>query len=161
MKTNTTPEQINLILKALEAIHVRPFRQESCDPKYDAQRNLSGKTHYVDDDTLRWHKSRILGTCRLHDGLLFRVTCSDSLDMHNTKRGFRCVVFDVFGTTIDRPKLDEATATKQAAIHKSERQEIDLMAHYMQAIQSQMRNAKDRASELEASLNMLEAVLTH
>lgn len=30
------------------------YRNEASDPRDNAQRNLSGRTHYVDDDTLRW-----------------------------------------------------------------------------------------------------------
>lgn len=36
------------------------YRNESSDAKTNAQRNLCGRTHYVDEDTLRWHKSRVL-----------------------------------------------------------------------------------------------------
>ncbi len=37
------------------------YRSESNNPKWNAQSNLSGRTHYVDEDTLRWHKSRATG----------------------------------------------------------------------------------------------------
>lgn len=156
MRTTTTPEAIKAIIAALAKIHVRPFGCESGDPKYNAQRNLSGKTHYVDDDTLRFHKSRVLSAQAIHGGLLFRIITSDALDMHNTKRGFRAVVFDVFGTTIDRPKLEEATATKQAALNLSERQEIDLVIHYQCAIQSELRQRTNDAEEMREALAMME-----
>jgi len=155
MTTNTTPEQIAAIIAALRKIHVQPFRHESSDPKHNAQRNLNGKTHYVDDDTLRWHKSRVLSALELHGGLLFRIVCSDALDMHNTKRGFRAVVFDVFGTTIDRPTLEEATATKHAAINASERQSIDLVNHYQKAIASELHHREQSTNELREALASL------
>lgn len=158
MKTTTTPESIAAIIAALSKIHVRPFGYESGDPKNNAQRNLNGKTHYVDDDTLRFHKSRVLSAQAIHSGLLFRIITSDALDMHNTKRGSRAVVFDVFGTTVDRPKLEEATATKQAALNLSERQTIDLVAHYQAAIASELRNREREASELRAALATLPAM---
>src|ERR1039457_2523561 len=100
MKTNITNEQIEAIKKALAVIHVRTFDCKSCDPKYNAQRNLSGITHYVDDDTLKSHHSRVISAGHSHGGLVFNITTSDALDMHNTKRGFRRVVHDVFGTCI-------------------------------------------------------------
>lgn len=155
MTTTTTTEEIKSITEALQKIHVRPFGCESSDPKYNAQRNLRGKTHYVDDDTLRFHKSRVLSAQAIHGGLLFRIVCSDSLDMHNTKRGFRAVVFDVFGTTIDRPKLEDATATRQAAINASDKQSIDLVAHYQAAIQSELRRRESDAKELREALEMI------
>lgn len=152
MTTKTTPSEITAIIAALAKLHVYPFRQEQSDPKYNAQRNLSGKTHYVDDDTLRWHKSRVLSARELHGGLLFRIVCSDALDMHNTNRGFRAVVFDVFGTTVNRPSLEEAVKTKQAAIKASEENEIDLVAHYRAAIARELQQREDSAGELRAAL---------
>lgn len=155
MKTNTTPEQIAAIIAALEKIHVRPFQQESGDPKYDAQRNLRGKTHYVDDDTLRFHKSRVLSVARLFDGLLYRIITSDALDMHNTKRGFRAVVFDVFGTTVERPSLDNASSTKAGAYKQSEATSIDLVAHYKAALESQAAWKQREIDELKGALAAL------
>lgn len=152
MKSNTTPEQIQSIIDALKLMHVYPFREEQSDPKYNAQRNLSGKTHYVDDDTLRWHKSRVLSARHLHGGLLFRIVCSDALDMHNTKRGFRAVVFDVFGTTVYRPSLENASSSKQAALNASEREEIDLVAHYREAIARELKQRQDQAQDLQSAL---------
>lgn len=93
------------------------YRDESSNAKWDAQRNLSGRTHYVDDDTLRFHKSRILNTYVVDGGLLFALIESCALDMHNTKRGFRFVVFDVFGTVLERAGLDDTYSTSQAAIN--------------------------------------------
>lgn len=158
MTTTTTPEAIAAIIAALSKIHVRPFERKSCDTKRNAQQNLDGKTHYVDEDTLRWHKSRVLEARALHGGLLFEVVASDAMDMHNTKRGFRVVTFDLFGTTIDRPKLDEATATKAAAIKRSDGQTIDLVAHYQAAIAHELRNREREAAELREALATLPAM---
>jgi hypothetical protein len=84
------------------------FRDESGYPKINAQRNLAGRTHYVEEDTLRWHKSRVIA-CRVIDhGLLLAITTSDALDMNNTRRGYRYVIFDVFGNVLSRPDLEHA-----------------------------------------------------
>ena len=91
------------------------YRNESSDPKFNAQRCLSGLTHYVDDDTLRFHKSRIISTYVVDHGLLFALVESVALDMHNTKRGFRYVVFDTFGNVINRAPLDECYSTSKSA----------------------------------------------
>lgn len=152
MKTTTTPEQIQSIIGALEKLHIHPFQHESCDAKRDAQANLRNKTHYVDDETLRWHKSRVLSTAPLHEGLLFRITCSDAMDMHNTKRGFRSVVFDAFGTTIDRCGLEDAASTKHMAIKRSDMEEIDLVAHYRDAIARELKNREQAAQDYQAAL---------
>ena len=91
------------------------YQNHSSYPKIDAQRNLCGRTHYVDDETLRWHKSRIIATRVTDKGLLYAIITSDALDMHNTKRGFRYVIFDLFGTVLARPELEQAFRTSQQA----------------------------------------------
>lgn len=139
MKTTQTPEQIKTLCEVVTAAGGRLFRHESGDPKYNAQRNLMGRTHYVDTDTLRWHKSRVLSTAILADGLLFRITESCALNMHNTSRGKRCAVFDVFGTIVSRPDLENTFSTSTAAENASKREEIDLAAHYREAIASHGR----------------------
>lgn len=77
-----------------------PYRNESSDPKRNAQRNLIGRTHYVDDDTLRFHKARILSSRHVDSGLLFAIVESVALDFQNTKRGVRYVIFDMFGNVV-------------------------------------------------------------
>lgn len=83
--------------------------------KGNAQANLIGRTHYVDEDALRWHKSRIVYAYHHADGLLFSIVESVAADMHNTKRGFRYVIFDVFGNIIDRADLEHLWRTSAAA----------------------------------------------
>lgn len=91
------------------------YKTQSSDELCNAQRNLTGRTHYVDQDTLRFHKSRILRTAIVDKGLLFCLIESCALDMHNTRRGFRYVVFDVFGSTISSPSLEDCYSSKKAA----------------------------------------------
>jgi hypothetical protein len=91
------------------------YREESSTPKLNAQRNLCGRTHYVDDDTLRFHKSRILSTHITDSGLLFAITESVGLDMNNTRRGIRYVIFDVLGNVLARPNLEESFRTSKQA----------------------------------------------
>ena len=87
---------------------MRLYRNESSYPKVNAQANLIGRTHYVDDDTLRFHRSRVLSARHTDEGLLFAITTSDSLDYNHTKRGFRYVIFDVFGNVVERVKIEDA-----------------------------------------------------
>lgn len=91
------------------------YRNESSDPKNNAQRNLCGRTHYVDDDTLRYHKSRIISARHTDGGLLFAIVTSDALDMNNSRRGFRYVIFDLFGTVLSRCELEHARRTSDQA----------------------------------------------
>jgi hypothetical protein len=91
------------------------YRNEASYPKNNAQRNLSGRTHYVDDDTLRWHKSRVISARHTDGGLLFAIVTSDALDMNNSRRGFRFVIFDLFGTVQERTEMEQAFRTSARA----------------------------------------------
>ena len=156
MITNTTPEQIKAIRQALYKVYVRPFDDKPCDPKYNAQRNLEGLTHYVDDDTLHFHHSKVLYAHHLFDGLLFCIVESCSLDMHNTKRGFRAVVFDVFGTTVSRPNLEDSYSTSKAALKASEKEAIDLLAHYKAALSTEQIHKQESSKQYAEALKGLE-----
>ena len=83
--------------------------------KYEAQDQLKGRTHYVDDDSLRFHHCRIIQCDISHNGMLFWLIESVSMDMNNTKRGFRYVVFDVFGNVISRHDLKDCVSTSKKA----------------------------------------------
>ena len=52
-----------------------------------------------------------------NDGLLFAITTSDALDMHNTRRGFRYVIFDLFGNVIKCEKLEDAFKSHKQALN--------------------------------------------
>lgn len=91
------------------------YREQSSKPKWNAQRNLQGRTHYVDDETLRFHKSRVLEARHIENGLFFYIITSDAVDMHNTKREFRFVIFDVFGSVVARPELGKGGSSSQWA----------------------------------------------
>lgn len=96
---------------------MKQYSVEYSDPKTNAQRNLEGRTHYVDSETLRFHKSRILTTHVTDCGLIFSIVESVALDMHNTKRGYRSVTFDLFGNVINRASLEDCKSTKKAALN--------------------------------------------
>src|SRR5260221_260794 len=94
-----------------------------------------GRTHYVDDDTLRFHKSRVLSACVHDGGLLFSIVTSDALDMHNRSRGFRYVIFDVFGTVLVRPDLENAfkSSEKASKAMYAELERINAKQHTIEA----------------------------
>lgn len=89
------------LFSALSAAQVRLFRCESCDSKYDAQRNLQGKTHYADESTLSYFKSRILNAYKTADGLLYVLVESVQSRPDNGGYTRRAVVFDVFGEIVN------------------------------------------------------------
>lgn len=134
---------------------VRLFTEHSYNSLRDAQRNLQGRTHYVDADTLKCFRSRVLSTGIEADGLIYWMIESVSLDSEHKSRGFRHVAFDVFGTVLDRVSLDDASKTKQAACKALAKwlESFDVMAHYAKAIESRARNLRREASELVAALS--------
>lgn len=83
--------------------------------KQDAQDNLRGRTHYVDDSTLKFHHSKVLFARAVDNGLLYAIITSDALDMNNTKRGFRYTIFDLFGKVVARPNLEDAFKSRKQA----------------------------------------------
>ena len=86
------------LIKALNAVGARPFRNESNYPDSDAQRNLAGRTHYADADTLKYFISRILRGQRSKNGLYYILQESLPHPDFDMKRIRRNVVFNVFGS---------------------------------------------------------------
>lgn len=76
---------------------------------------------------------------------------------HGTKRGFRYVIFDVFGTTLDRPKLEDAfrtSAVATAAMWKA-LEAIDAKAVTLTAIDRQEKQYIDEMAQLRAEVSKL------
>jgi hypothetical protein len=97
------------------------YRTESSYPKNNAQRNLAGRTHYVDDDTLHGFHSRVISARHTDGGLLFAIVTSDAKDHQNRSRGFRYVIFDLFGTVLERnpSSVDREFFTSSARAEKA------------------------------------------
>lgn len=81
----------------------------------NAQNALSDITHYCDTSTLRFHHSRIVGASVASCGAFFKVTETCAQDYQNTRRGYRVVLFDLTGTAVYRPSLNELTRTREQA----------------------------------------------
>jgi hypothetical protein len=94
---------------------VNLYRSESSDAKRNAQRNLAGRTHYVDDDTLRYFRARVLSARIVSDGLLFAILESASANPNHSKRIFRYVIFDLFGFVLARPDIEHSFSRQQQA----------------------------------------------
>lgn len=118
------------------------------------------RTHYVDDDTLRYHHSRVLSARHVDGGLLFAIICSDALDMRNTSRGFRYSIFDLFGTVIERPDLEHAFKTSRQAEKAmwAALNNIDAVAHTLAAIE---KARKGFAAEMDELTKEVRTVATN
>lgn len=91
------------------------FRDRRSYPLPMAQDCLSGLTHYVDDETLRYFKAKIV-SCRIVDGgrllaIVERLPC-DSFD---GPRRSRFVIFNIAGDVINSDEREtEYRTTEQA-----------------------------------------------
>ncbi len=105
----STLEQIKTALREFGAC---PFQDHSSYPLPRAQRALEGRTHYVEDGTLKYFGARI-NSCRVsHDGLYLYLL--ESVAHPSMGRVHRAVVFDVFGTVLT-PRVEFLRKTSKAA----------------------------------------------
>lgn len=128
-------------------------KKSSYSAKDDAQRNLSGKTHYVDEGTLKSFYSRISSARYTDEGLLFSIIESVAGDYQNKSRGFRFVTFDLYGTIVnDRVSADVNRLHSSAA--KAEREmweflnSFDALAHYKATMSEHAAVIKAQAANL-------------
>jgi len=144
---------ITAITQALNAAGVRPFADRwYSQPKHVAQECLQGRSHYVDDSTLKFFNARILSARPIMGGLFFQITESTSKDPQNTARGFRVVVFDVFGETVYRPDLDALERTSTAAEKAYYRTfNIDPAQHYADKLKGKATQLAAEAAAMAAA----------
>ena len=90
----------NQLDKILTAFNVLPFRQESYKPKYNAQSNLNERTHYVDDQTLRFFNCRINGSKHIMQGSYFMLNESLPIGGFDAPRKHRVTLFDLTGEVV-------------------------------------------------------------
>ena len=56
-----------------ESLPKRYNREYSDNPTISAQKNLEGRTHFVDPQTLKFHGSRVLSALPVSDGAFFKI----------------------------------------------------------------------------------------
>jgi hypothetical protein len=112
------------IISACKAYGVYPYQSKSSYPDSDAQRNLEGRTHYADPDTLRYFKARILRSTHSNNGLFYLIqeSLECPIEPFNGVRARRNVVFDLFGSVVNGREVFHKTA-KQADKEYSELRE--------------------------------------
>ena len=125
-----------------------------------AQSQLQGRTHYTDPDTLRFFHSRIVAAQQAADGLLFWIVESCSANHDNTARGFRPVVFDIFGEVIFRPDLSDMvkTSDKARALYRDWLENFDITAHYRDALEARARRIEKEAQGYREVIAQMEPV---
>ena len=128
------------------------------NPLHYAQDQLTGRTHYVDDSTLRFFHARVIGAHDDADGLLFWIVESSAKDPDNTARGFRPVVFDIFGEVVFRLDLADMvkTSDKARALYREWLESFDIVAHYREALETRARRLETEAQQYREALQALE-----
>lgn len=108
-----TPEQTKTIAAALQTA---PFADAGYrNAAQNARAALSELTHYCSESTLRYHHARILRARPVSNGAFFLILETCSQDYANTQRGYRVVLFDLTGSPVYRPDLEQLTRTKERA----------------------------------------------
>ena len=130
------------------------------NPAHYAQDQLTGRTHYVDDSTLRYFHARVIGAHDDADGLLFWIVESSARDYENNARGFRPVVFDVFGEVIFRLDLANMvkTSDKARALYRDWLESFDIVAHYGEALDVRAQSLENEAQQYREALYALDTV---
>lgn len=150
---------MNLTNLITTAANVAPYTDKSSDSKRNAHENLKGRTHYAEEEALKFFKARIVSAHADQNGLFFKMVESVAVDYNNNRRGFRVVVFDLFGQVIYRPTFDECTSTQAAAVvlwMKSEK--IDPAAHYRAELKARANRLTNQAAAMHEAAAMLEQV---
>ena len=134
-----------------------PFESYGYSEKGLAQKNLMGKTHYVDDQTLRYHKSRVLACYATHHGTICTIVESCALDMHNTKRGFRFVAFDLGGEVLTRASLEESYKTSKQATDAmwGWLDDFDVVTHYKDKLRDMIRRDTAKIDTMKHTIKTL------
>jgi hypothetical protein len=152
-----TPNQIKA---ALSQLGIRPFRNCSGDPKWDAQQNLSWKTHYADEETLRYFKARISSCYKIDQigpdygswSILGIVESIGSKPASIPGGKYRFRLFDVFGREISESEdwFSSAESARKALFRRAD--EIDGASHTASRIKEE---AGRMAREAKLALSLL------
>lgn len=133
------------------------FSDKSYNARSNAQINLDGKTHYVDNATMRYFGSKILASSDHANGRIFALCESLQAGFDaSAGRVTRYVAFDLFGTVIYHPDIDASFKTREKARKAFYVwfEAFDVDAHYRAAMlaraDSLEREAQDLRNEVQS-----------
>jgi hypothetical protein len=154
--TTTTEENMDKAIaqKIANATGETLFRQEHYDgARWNAHRNLAGRSHYCAPETLRYFHSRILSSREIHSGAFFLITESVATDPRNSERGVRCVVFDLFGSTVFRPDFENCWRTRAQAQRAFNQwyAQFDAIGYYRDALNARAASLETKAAALKTA----------
>ena len=155
MKTNYVHPSILAVLRDGPGL----FTERSSYPLPQAQRNLEGRTHYVDDDTLKYFGSRILSCGMTDDNALLYLIESCKTLYDGGGREFRFVVFDVFGTVVQRPAPGEGFKNGEQARRAmwAWLNRFNAQAHYVDVLTRRAARLEGEAQAMRDALAVVAA----
>lgn len=134
-----------ILVNALQRAGLNTYDDRGSNPKACAQSALMGRTHYVDPSNLRFHKARITSAQPISMGAFFVLVESCAADYHNTRRTFRAVCFDIFGTTVYHPDLDSGSTSTETAIKAFYKfwNEFNQVVYYQEKLKDKTRRTQE------------------
>lgn len=123
----------------------------------EAQACLSGRSHYYDPPTLRFFRSRVLSSEVICNGLLHVGVETLSADSQHTRRVYRYVAHDIFGTVVYNSDLGAARRTREPARKDFDTwlAGFDVAAHTLAAIREHAAATQAAAAALAAFINSI------
>jgi hypothetical protein len=131
------------------------FAERTGLPLNQAQRNLEGRTHYVDDSTLKSFAAKIHTVHVMDDGLVLGLVESVQKGFNAADgRVFRPVFFDLFGRIIHRPEIDDSFDSQKQAMSSfwKEADEID-------AVEETRNGLREKCEVLTKELGEVQTLL--
>lgn len=135
------------LTNTLRAAGFSLFDRDPYGARQCAQANLQGRTHYVEDGTLRFFHSRILSARAVHMGAAFLIVESCAANYDNTSRKTRFVLFDVDGHVIHRSE-DCGTKDKALRAFGAWFEGFGLEAYYAEKMAADAARMKTKAADL-------------
>jgi hypothetical protein len=138
--------ELETLKNALIAYGAHPYRDDSSYALPRAQRALSGRTHYVDNDTMKYFGCRI-NACQVDfNGLYCWIL--ESVSHPSMGRVHRFVLFDVFGTVLTERNNMLRSTRKQAEKDKETfLGSFDPLAHTEAALRHNVAHDLKRLAE--------------
>lgn len=150
----------NLLAKTLQTAGARLYQNRWFSRPVDiAQDQLMGRTHYADPDTLRYFRARVSYAAPILDGAFFLLIESSSQDPDHTRRGFRCVLFDVFGEVVYRPDMEAMQTSSDRARKDFDawRESFDPVAYYAQKLAERLARKERELRDLQQATAAVQA----
>ena len=138
------------LAEIISSLNTPLFCNKSSYSENNAIQDLEGRTHYVDKGTLRYFNARVTGGADHCSGTVFCLI--ESLPDSKNKRGFRFVVFDVWGTVLNEREFFTSSQKARNGFY-TWLGEYDLLAHYREAFATRATRAKREHDELRAAFN--------